>query len=120
MASKLQSVHPLLELARFGRGRGDMPLYVELVNWTDQGVREAKDSVKRADAFIAAAERMGCKVHQLLWTMGTYDIVAITEAPNDQTISALALGVAKLGNVRTLTMRAYTKAEMEKIAQAIP
>ncbi|HYM69755.1 MAG TPA: GYD domain-containing protein [bacterium] len=97
-----------------------MPLYVTLANWTDQGARDVKDSVKRGEAFVAGAERMGCKVHQLVWTMGPHDIVAIIEAPNDAVFSSLALGLGKLGNVRGLSMRAFTKEEMGKITQAIP
>jgi len=96
-----------------------MPLFVSLVNWTDQGVRNAKDTVKRAEAFSAAAEKMGCKVHTFVWTVGPYDLVAIIEAPNDQVYSSLALSLARLGNTRTVSMRAYTKGEMEHIVQAI-
>ncbi|MGH2405434.1 MAG: GYD domain-containing protein [bacterium] len=92
-----------------------MPLYVTLGNWTDQGVRTVKDTMKRADAFVAAAEKLNCKVREIVWTMGAYDIVAMVEAPNDQVASQLALGTGMGGNVRTLTMRAYQKGEMEKI-----
>lgn len=69
-----------------------MPLSVTLANWTDQGARDVKDSVKRGEAFVAGAEKMGGKVHQLVWTMGPHDIVAIVEAPNDVVFSSLALG----------------------------
>ena len=97
-----------------------MARYVALVNWTDQGVRAAKETVKRADAFVAAARRMDCQVHEILWTMGPYDIVASLEAPSDQVLSALTLSLGMLGNVRTMTMRAYTKEEMGKILERIP
>jgi uncharacterized protein with GYD domain len=97
-----------------------MPLYVSLVNWTDQGARNVKESVKRADAFVAAAEKMKCKVHNLLYTMGEYDIVSIIEAPNDRAASALALSLGTLGNVRTVTVPAYTKDEMVSILRELP
>lgn len=97
-----------------------MPLYVSLINWTDQGIRNAKDTIQRAEAFSAAAERMNCKVHTLLWTMGQHDIVSIIEAPDDATASTLTLAVGMQGNVRTVTMRAYTADEMGKIIGGLP
>ncbi len=96
-----------------------MALYVMLVNWTDQGVRNVKDTIKRADAVVATARRHKCDVKELLWTMGAYDALAVLEGPNDQAISAVALSIGMQGNVRTLTMRAYEKAEMEKIVAGL-
>jgi uncharacterized protein with GYD domain len=97
-----------------------MPLYVGLTNWTDQGARSAKESVKRLDAFYAVAEKMECKVHTTLYTMGPHDLVTIFEAPNDRAASALVLAVGSLGNVRTVTMPAYTKDEMTGILRQLP
>jgi uncharacterized protein with GYD domain len=96
-----------------------MALYVSLVNWTQEGVKKVKESPKRAEAFKAAAKKAGCEVKQVLWTMGRYDIVAITEASDDAAMSRLALGVAMLGNVRTETLRAYTGSEFEEIVKGI-
>lgn len=96
-----------------------MTRYVALVNWTEQGIRNAKDTVKRADAFVAVARRMDCRVHEILWTMGPYDVLAFIDAPNDQTVSALTLSLGMLGNVRTVTMRAYTKEEMEEVLRVV-
>ncbi len=97
-----------------------MPLYVALVSWTDQGARNVKDTVKRADAFTAAAKKLNCTVQDILWTMGPYDVVTTLDAPNDQAMSTLSLSLGMLGNVRTVTMRAYKKEEMEKIIRGLP
>ncbi len=97
-----------------------MPVYVALVNWTDQGAKNMKDTIKRADAFIDAARKMNCRVREILYTMGPHDVVTVVEAPDDETVSKLTLGVSMLGNVRTLTMRAYTKDEMAKIVAGLP
>ncbi len=97
-----------------------MPVYVALVNWTDQGVKNVKDTPKRADAFIESARKINCKVREILYTMGAHDAVAVIEAPDDETASRLTLGVGMLGNVRTVTMRAYTKDEMAKIVSGLP
>ena len=92
-----------------------MSQYIMLVNWTDQGIKNVRDSGGRAEAFKAMATEMGCAVLGLFFTMGRYDIATRIEAPDDETISALALRVASLGNVRTETMRAYTEAEFAQI-----
>ncbi|MBV8472406.1 MAG: GYD domain-containing protein, partial [Hyphomicrobiales bacterium] len=85
-----------------------MPHFVMLANFTDQGVRNVKDTRKRADAFKSAAKELGCTVKEVLWTQGQYDFVIVLEAPDETTASALALSVAKLGNIRGQTLRAFT------------
>lgn len=92
-----------------------MSHYVILINWTDQGVRNAKDSPKRAAAARRLAEQAGGKLLQIYYTMGQYDIVAIAEAPNDETIMRITLSLAKLGNIRTTTLKAWTEKEAGKI-----
>jgi uncharacterized protein with GYD domain len=92
-----------------------MAHYVLLADFTDQGVRAIKDTVKRANAFKQMAEKSGAKVHALFWTLGQHDIVAIAEADDDLAATALSLSVASLGNVRTQTLRAFDAADMEKI-----
>jgi uncharacterized protein with GYD domain len=92
-----------------------MAHYVLLTNFTDQGVRSVKDTVKRADAFKQMAEKSGVKVHALFWTLGQHDVVAIAEADDDIAATALSLSIASLGNVRTQTLRAFDAADMAKI-----
>lgn len=96
-----------------------MPQYLGMANWTDQGVKNARDAGKRAEAFKKLATEMGCTVHALFFTMGRYDIATRIEAPDDATISALMLKLASLGNVRTETMRAYTEAEFAQILERV-
>jgi uncharacterized protein with GYD domain len=92
-----------------------MALYVILANFTDQGVRNIKDTPKRADAFKAMAEKSGVKIHSLFWTLGQHDVVTIAEADDDLAATALNLSVAALGNVKTQTLRAFDAADMAKI-----
>jgi uncharacterized protein with GYD domain len=92
-----------------------MATYVTLINWTDQGVRNAKDSVKRADAFAKMVEGLGGKVKDIYWTIGPYDLVAVIDAPDDETVTVAALKVAALGNVRTTTLRGFSSAEFGAI-----
>lgn len=97
-----------------------MPTYITLVNFTDQGIRNVKDTTKRAKAFQTSAKKAGVKVKAEYWAMGRYDIVIITEAPDDETISRAMLSLGSLGNVRTETLRAFSADEMDKLLKSLP
>lgn len=92
-----------------------MPTYITLLSWTDQGVRNYKDTAKRADAFGSAVQQLGAKLVSLYWTVGPHDLVAIIEAPDDETATAALLQLGGVGNVRTTTLRAFDREEMERI-----
>ena len=92
-----------------------MATYVVLAKFTDQGIRNAKDSPKRAEAFKQMAETFGVTVKELFWTQGQYDIVTIVEAPDEISVVALNLSVSALGNIRTESLRAFSAAEMMTI-----
>jgi uncharacterized protein with GYD domain len=96
-----------------------MATYVVLINWTDQGVRNAKDSVQRARAFSADVERRGGRLLGIYWTQGRYDIVATVEVPDEQTAMASLLAVSGIGNVRTETLRAFNESELTSILQKV-
>ena len=89
-----------------------MPTYVSLVHWTEQGIKNYKDTMRRLEDFTRLAESMGGRVRESLYTVGEYDIVIVTEFPDDETATAGLLQVGSLGNVRTNTMRAFTADEM--------
>ena len=92
-----------------------MATYIVLTSFTDQGIRNIKDTTKRADAVREAAKKMGITVKDFYWTVGQYDVVVVFEAPDDASITALALAIGAQGNVRTQTMRAYNRDEMSKV-----
>jgi uncharacterized protein with GYD domain len=97
-----------------------MATYLTLGNFTDQGIRDVKESTKRADAVKAAAKKLGVTMKDIYWTMGQYDVVAMFEAPDDVSISALALAIGAAGNIRSQTMRAYSKEEMNAVLKKMP
>ena len=92
-----------------------MPSYVCLIQFKEQGIRNIQDTVKRGDAAMAEAQKMGIKIIEEYWTMGAYDAVITVEAPDDETMSAFILKVGSLGNVKGQTLRAFRRDEMEKI-----
>jgi uncharacterized protein with GYD domain len=92
-----------------------MANYVILATFTDQGVRTAKESPKRAEAFRQMAKTFGVTVKEIFWTQGRYDIVAVTEAPDEIAATALNLSLSALGNIRTESLRAFSAQEMTKI-----
>lgn len=94
-----------------------MARYITLVNWTDQGVRNYRDTVDRAGQFEELVQKMGGRVVDLVWTLGPHDLVATVEGPDDETATAISLAISSLGNVRTTTMRAFTRDEMTEIVR---
>ena len=96
-----------------------MARYISLIQFTDQGIRNIKDTVKRGDTAMAEAEKMGLKIVEEFWTMGAYDVVVLFDAPHDETASAFILKIGALGNVKGQTMRAFHRQEMEGILAEI-
>ena len=96
-----------------------MARYVSLIQFADQGIRNIKETVKRGDAAVAEAEKMGMKIIEEFWTMGSYDAVVVVDAPDDETISAFMLKIGSFGNVKSHTMRAFRREEMEGILAKI-
>jgi uncharacterized protein with GYD domain len=92
-----------------------MAKYVTLLQFTDQGIRNVKDTLKRSQAATAEAEKLGIKITEVLYTMGAYDVTVLLDAPDDESIAAFALKIGSLGNSKTHTMRAFGRGEMEKI-----
>ncbi len=96
-----------------------MATYITLINYTDQGVRNAKDAPQRIDAAKAMIESMGGRFIAYYLTLGQFDAVTISEAPDDETVAKLIMKVAGAGNVRTTTMRAFDEAEATRIFQSL-
>jgi uncharacterized protein with GYD domain len=92
-----------------------MATYVILATFTDQGIKTAKDSPKRAEAFKQMAKTFGITVKEIFWTQGRYDIVVLTEAPDELTATALNLSLGALGNIRTESLRAFSADEIATI-----
>jgi len=92
-----------------------MATFIVLGNFTEQGIRNIKESPKRSEAFKAMAAKAGVKVKEIYWTLGHYDIVTVTEAPDVATATALGLAIASQGNVRTETLTAFSAEEFGKI-----
>ena len=89
-----------------------MAKYVVLVNWTEQGIRDVKQTVDRTQKVQEMAQQLGGRIETMLWTLGRYDIVAIIDMPDDETAALLGLRIGGLGTVRTETLRAFSAEEM--------
>jgi uncharacterized protein with GYD domain len=92
-----------------------MPKYVVLINWTDQGVRNYKDTVDRYEAAQKAINAVGGRFTDIYWTVGNYDLVGIIEAPDTEALAAGLLVSAGAGNIRTTTLRAFDANEMRAV-----
>ncbi len=96
-----------------------MPTYVTLIHYTEQGVKTFKDLKSRLDETRRAGETMGAKLIAFYLTMGQYDAVVISEAPDDATVAKLALAAGGRGNVRTETLRAFDEDEALRISEEL-
>jgi uncharacterized protein with GYD domain len=94
-----------------------MPHYIILFNFTDQGLRNVKETIRRAEAFKAAVEKAGGKFVSEYYTFGRYDIVTTVEAPDDQTMMSIMLSTGSLGNVRSETLKAFSMSEAGKVIE---
>lgn len=96
-----------------------MPTYVMLAHWTEQGMRQIKDSPKRVDAARRALKEMGGDFKVFYMTMGDYDVVAIYEAPDDAVAARFTLMLGQLGNVRSTTLKAFPEAAYREIVATL-
>jgi len=92
-----------------------MATYIVLANFTDQGIRNVKDTGKRADAVREMGKKFGVNMKDVYWTLGSYDVVTICEASDDTAITAFALAIGAAGNVRSQTLRAFNRQDINSI-----
>ena len=97
-----------------------MPTYISLVNYTQKGIENIKESPGRLEKVKAAIKASGGEFKAFYLTMGRYDIVVVTEAPNDEAFAATMLAIGAAGSVRTETLKAFTEEEYRNIIASIP
>ena len=97
-----------------------MPRYVTLINWTEQGIAGFKDTVDRYEAAQQQFEQLGVEFVDVYWTLGDHDLVSVVEAPDDESLTAALLSLGAGGNVRTKTMRAFSRDEMRGVIDKAP
>lgn len=95
-------------------------LFICSINWTDQGIRNVKDSPKRAQAARELAKKMGVEIKEIYLTSGDSDLVAIIETANGDNMAKFAMAIGSQGSVRTRTARAWTQAEYQKLVSELP
>jgi uncharacterized protein with GYD domain len=96
-----------------------MATYVTLINFTDQGIRNVKDTANRVSHYKELATKLGCTAKENYWTQGQYDVVSIVDARDEASMTALAISVGRLGYIRTQTLRAYSAAELAPIMDKV-
>jgi uncharacterized protein with GYD domain len=97
-----------------------MPTYISLISFTQKGVENIKESPARLDAAKEAFRAMGAELKEFYLVMGQYDVVVISEGPDDETATKLALMIGSMGSIRTETLRAYPEDEYRKIITSLP
>lgn len=97
-----------------------MPIYISLMKFTDQGIKNIKDAPGRAEQAVKDLEAMGGRLVGLYSVMGEYDYVTITECPSDEVASIALLALGAQGNIRTTTFKAFTKEEFAEMVKKLP
>ena len=97
-----------------------MATYIGLLKYTDQGIKNIKQAPSRLAAAKRAATKMGCKIVSFHLTFGPYDAVTVVDAKDDESMAAFTLASGSLGNVSTLTMRAFNETEYKAIISKLP
>ncbi|HXS51458.1 MAG TPA: GYD domain-containing protein [Usitatibacter sp.] len=92
-----------------------MATYIVLNNFTEQGIRNVRETTRRAEAVREMARKFGVTMKDIYWTLGEYDVVAIFESPDEASITALTLAIGQSGNVRTQMLRAFDEKEMKGV-----
>lgn len=96
-----------------------MTTHILLINFTDEGVRHIKDTSNRAGHYKELATRLGCTVREIWWTQGQYDVISVVDAPDEVSMTALAMSVGTLGFIRTQTLRAFSASELAPIMSKV-
>jgi uncharacterized protein with GYD domain len=115
-----RSVRSVRSVGHIREGDEAMATYITLYKLTDQGVRNIREAPKRVEGSIKAWGAAGGRMVGFYATMGEYDYVAITESPSEELGAAFTLAQASLGNVRTVTMRAFTQNEFSDLVAKLP
>jgi uncharacterized protein with GYD domain len=97
-----------------------MPTYVTLIRYTDQGIRNMKESPARLDAAKKVFQAAGGEIKAFYLALGKYDAVVVSEGPNDEAAIKVSLSLASQGNIRTETTRVFTEAEYRKLIAGLP
>jgi len=100
-------------------GEKPVPTYVSLFNWTDQGIRNVRDTVQRYERSQDMQDKHGVRLENIYWTIGPYDLVVIAEASDEESMTSFLLELASAGNLRTTTLRAYDRDEMSGILERL-
>src|SRR6476661_5608527 len=108
------------------RGRGlnltedRMPMFMCLLNWTEQGIRSVKEAPRRAKAAQELAKKVGVDIKEVYLTSGDSDLLVILDTPNGDNVAKFALAISSQGNVRTRTARIWPQSDFQKLISELP
>ncbi len=89
-----------------------MATYIMLTTLTDEGRKTIKQNPQRIKEVNKEVEAMGVKILAQYAVLGPYDFVNILEAPDNRTVSKVALELGSRGTLQTMTLSALTVDEL--------
>jgi len=95
-----------------------MAISVNLLSWTDQGIRNIKDAPQRRKALAEHCEKHGVRIREQRNTIGPYNALLVLEG-SEEGLGAVMLTLQKRGNVRSMSMRAMTPETFNNILHKV-
>jgi uncharacterized protein with GYD domain len=102
------------------KGGDIMSTYISLISLTQKGIENIKESPTRLNKAKGLFKAMGAELKEFYLVTGRYDMVVVSEAPDDETVAKVALAIGSAGAIRTETLRAFTEEEYKSIIAALP
>ena len=98
-----------------------MATYVILYTFTPEGAKNIRDSIKTAGRVRQQNARVGFTIKDVYWLQGSYDMMAVVDAPSEEAMMGAMMNVVSAGNVTSVTMRAFDAVEMSRVlAKTMP
>ena len=98
-----------------------MATYVILYTFTPEGAKNIRESIKTAGRVRQQNARIGFTIKDVYWLQGSYDMMAVVDAPSEEAMMGAMMNVVSAGNVTSVTMRAFDAVEMSRVlAKTMP
>lgn len=95
-----------------------MPTYIHLVNYTTEGVKNIGEHDPQPEDVM---ESLGAgELKERYLTLGQYDVVAVTEFPDDETAAQFSISMARGGHSSAETLRAFPTDEFDDVVEGVP
>ena len=97
-----------------------MATYVTLMKFTKKAMGNIHEVPGSIEPTVKRMEELGAKLLCVYYTMGEYDMVAISEWPSDEAAFGFTIELGAYGNVRTMNLKAFSQEQFAAAVAAVP